>query len=64
MKFMECYHVAKKKNINRKELNRKQRCLELCGCEVCSSALNFTDCQWSLNYQIREIFHVFTVYCV
>ena len=41
MKFMECYHVAKKKNINRRELNRKQRCLELCGCEVCSSAPEF-----------------------
>ena len=26
--------------------------------------LNFTDCEWSLNYQIPEIFHVFTVYCV
>ena len=33
MKFMECYHVIKK-NINRRELNRKQRCLELCGFEV------------------------------
>ena len=41
MKFMECYHVAKKRNINRRELNRKQRCLELCGCEVCSSAPEF-----------------------
>ena len=26
--------------------------------------LNFTDCEWSLNYQIPEIVHVFTVYCV
>ena len=38
MKFMECYHVAKKKTINRRELNRKQRRLELCGFEVCWSA--------------------------
>ena len=42
MKFIECYHVAKKKNINRRELNRKQRCLELCGFEV------LLECPWIL----------------
>ena len=33
--------LRRKKNINRRELNRKQRCLELCGFEVCSSAPEF-----------------------